>query len=39
VRGDVRYFRQLSDIEFGDLDANLADFSYWRGTIGLAIGF
>lgn len=39
VRGDVRYFRQLSDIEFGDLDANLADFSYWRGTVGLAIGF
>ena len=39
VRGDLRYFRQLSDIEFREIEFDLADFSYWRGTIGLAIGF
>ncbi len=39
VRGDLRYFRQLSNVEFGDLDVDLGDFSYWRGTVGLSIGF
>ena len=39
VRGDLRYFRQLSDIEFLDVDLDLADFSYWRGTVGLSFGF
>jgi hypothetical protein len=38
VRGDLRYFRTLSDltpisnVTFGDLH-------YWRGTIGVSIGF
>jgi len=39
VRGDLRYFRQLSDIEIGDLEFDLADFSYWRGTVGVSFGF
>jgi hypothetical protein len=39
VRGDLRYFRQLSDIEFGDAEVDLADFSYWRGTVGVSFGF
>lgn len=39
VRGDLRYFRQLSDVDFGDLDLDLADFSYWRGTVGVSFGF
>jgi hypothetical protein len=39
VRGDLRYVRQLSDIEFGDVDFELADFSYWRGTVGVSFGF
>lgn len=39
VRGDLRYFRQLSDVDFGDADVDLGDFSYWRGTVGLSIGF
>lgn len=39
VRGDLRYFRQLSDIELGGLDFDLGDFSYWRGTVGVSFGF
>jgi hypothetical protein len=39
VRGDLRYMRQLSDIEFGDLDVDLSSFSYWRATVGLSLGF
>jgi hypothetical protein len=39
IRGDLRYFRQLSDVEFGDLDVDLGDFSYWRGTVGVSFGF
>ncbi|MCA1586466.1 MAG: porin family protein [Acidobacteria bacterium] len=39
VRGDLRYFRQLSDIQVGDLGLDLGDFSYWRGTVGVSFGF
>ena len=39
VRGDLRYFRQLSDIEPGDFDFDLGNFSYWRGTVGVSFGF
>jgi hypothetical protein len=38
VKGDLRYFRQLSDLgSFGDLE--LGDFSFWRATAGLSFGF
>jgi hypothetical protein len=39
VRGDLRYFRQLSDLEFVGVDVELGDFSYWRGTVGVSFGF
>lgn len=39
VRGDLRYFRQLSNVEFSDPNIDLGDFSFWRGTVGLSIGF
>jgi hypothetical protein len=39
IRGDLRYLRQLSDVEFGDLDVDLGTFSYWRATVGLSLGF
>ena len=39
VRGDLRYFRQLSDVEFGDVDVDFGDFWYWRGTVGVSFGF
>jgi opacity protein-like surface antigen len=35
LRGDVRYFRSLQDDEPADLfDIGLADFNFWRGTVG-----
>jgi opacity protein-like surface antigen len=40
LRGDVRYFRSLQDEEQdGDLDIGLADFRFWRGTIGASFRF
>jgi hypothetical protein len=39
VRGDLRFFRQLSDVDFGDVDIDLGNFQYWRGTVGVSIGF
>ena len=38
VKGDIRYFRQLSDLGFiGDFE--LGDFHFWRGTAGVSFGF
>lgn len=40
IRGDVRYFRSLEDEEQGDdLDIGLADFRFWRGTVGATFRF
>lgn len=40
LRGDVRYFRSLQDEEQeGDLDIGLADFRFWRGTLGATFRF
>lgn len=38
LRGDVRYFRGLTTPE-GVLSLDLTDFSFWRGTAGVSIGF
>lgn len=38
VRGDVRYFRNLTDVDLILEDA-LGDFAFWRATAGLSIGF
>ena len=36
IRGDIRYFRQLSDPdEDNEFDIGLGDFDYWRATVGL----
>jgi opacity protein-like surface antigen len=36
VRGDVRYFRSLRDTDpDDDVDFELADFSFWRATVGV----
>jgi opacity protein-like surface antigen len=36
LRGDIRYFRSLQDNEPDDeFDIGLADFNFWRGSIGL----
>jgi Outer membrane protein beta-barrel domain len=38
VRGDVRYLRALrSEDAANGLDVNLADFHYWRASLGLTI--
>lgn len=40
LRGDVRYFRSLQDKDQdGDLDIGLADFKFWRGTVGATFRF
>jgi opacity protein-like surface antigen len=36
IRGDIRYFRALSDNEpDNNLDLGLGSFDFWRGTVGL----
>jgi opacity protein-like surface antigen len=40
IRGDVRYFRTLSETEADDaFDLALSDFDFWRATVGLTIRF
>ena len=40
LRGDIRYFRNLSDPEPDDeFDIDFGDFSYWRGTAGIVLRF
>ena len=42
LRGDVRYFRSLSDDDNdddNDLDLNLGAFHFWRATAGVAFRF
>lgn len=40
LRGDIRYFRALSDPEPDDeFDLDLADLDFWRATAGLSIDF
>jgi len=38
IRGDLRYFRQISDLT-PLRNFELGDFSFWRGTVGVSIGF
>jgi hypothetical protein len=36
IRGDVRYFRSLSDpVEDNEFDVDFGNFDFWRGTVGL----
>jgi hypothetical protein len=40
IRGDVRYFRNLSDDEEdNEFDIDIGNFSFWRGTVGLTLRF
>ena len=39
LRGDVRYFRTLSGSDTALAEEVLGDFSFWRATAGVSIGF
>ena len=40
IRGDVRYFRQMSESDDDDdVDFDLNALSFWRGTVGLSFRF
>lgn len=40
IRGDIRYFRSLQDDEADDeFDLGLADFDFWRATVGVTFRF
>jgi opacity protein-like surface antigen len=40
LRGDIRYFRSLQDDEpDDDFDVALANFRFWRGTLGVTFRF
>jgi opacity protein-like surface antigen len=40
IRGDVRYFRSLQDIESDDeFDVSLGDLRFWRGSVGITFRF
>jgi hypothetical protein len=40
IRGDIRYFRSLTDNEPDDeFDLALSDFDFWRATVGVTIRF
>jgi opacity protein-like surface antigen len=40
IRGDIRYFRSLSDNQpDDDLDLGLSDFDFWRATVGVTFRF
>jgi opacity protein-like surface antigen len=39
IRGDIRYFRGLQDDDENDLDLDLAEFDFWRGTVGVTFRF
>lgn len=39
LRGDLRYFRNLTDSGAAINEDVLGDFSFWRGTVGVSVGF
>jgi opacity protein-like surface antigen len=39
IRGDIRYFRSLQNDDDELLDLGLADFDFWRGTVGVTFRF
>lgn len=39
IRGDLRYFRQMTEADDDELDFNVTSFRFWRGTVGLSFRF
>ncbi|HEX6323877.1 MAG TPA: outer membrane beta-barrel protein [Vicinamibacterales bacterium] len=39
IRGDVRYFRQMTEADDDELDFDVTAFRFWRGTVGVSFRF
>ena len=39
IRGDLRYFRQMTEADDDDVDFDLTAFRFWRGTVGVSFRF
>ena len=39
IRGDVRYFRQMTEADDDEVDFDLTAFRFWRGTVGISFRF
>ena len=39
LRGDIRYFRSMTDDDPDGIDLNLGNFRFWRGTVGVTFKF
>ena len=39
IRGDIRFFRSLQDVDPDGLDLELGGFKFWRGTVGVTFKF
>jgi opacity protein-like surface antigen len=39
IRGDLRYFRQMTEADDDRLDFDVTAFRFWRGTVGVSFRF
>jgi opacity protein-like surface antigen len=39
IRGDVRYFRQMTEADDDEVDFDVTAFRFWRGTVGVSFRF
>ena len=39
IRGDVRYFRQMTEADDDELDFDVTAFRFWRGSVGVSFRF
>jgi opacity protein-like surface antigen len=39
IKGDIRFFRSLHDVDPDGLDIELGGFKFWRGTVGVTFKF
>ena len=39
IRGDLRYFRQMTKSDEDDFDFDVTAFRFWRGTVGVSFRF
>lgn len=39
IRGDLRYFRQMTEADDNEIDFDVTAFRFWRGTVGVSFRF